>query len=162
MLGPLPKWKVQSIPTQRSLITRFRLFLLYVISRLPGGSDGKESACNVGDLGSILGLGRSPGEGRGNLLPENPGGSWESPQTEETGGLQSMGSQRARHSSKHTHMYHFKHVQHFYYLLNGFQFGFKSSFMWVHESDENESYSVMSDSLWFHGLNSPDQNTGSG
>ena len=32
---------------------------------LPGGSDGKESACNVGDLGSIPGLGRSPGEGNG-------------------------------------------------------------------------------------------------
>ena len=31
----------------------------------PGGSDGKESACNVGDLGSILGLGRSPGERNG-------------------------------------------------------------------------------------------------
>ena len=31
----------------------------------PGGSDGKASACNVGDLGSILGLGRSPGEGKG-------------------------------------------------------------------------------------------------
>ena len=29
----------------------------------PGGSNGKESACNVGDLGSIPGLGRSPGEG---------------------------------------------------------------------------------------------------
>ena len=29
----------------------------------PGGSDGKESACNVEDLGSIPGLGRSPGEG---------------------------------------------------------------------------------------------------
>ena len=29
----------------------------------PGGSDGKESACNAGDLGSIPGLGRSPGEG---------------------------------------------------------------------------------------------------
>ena len=28
----------------------------------PGGSDGKESACNAGDLGSILGSGRSPGE----------------------------------------------------------------------------------------------------
>ena len=28
-----------------------------------GGSDGKESACNVGDLGSIPVLGRSPGEG---------------------------------------------------------------------------------------------------
>ena len=29
------------------------------------GSDGKESVCNPGDLGSILGLGRSPGEGKG-------------------------------------------------------------------------------------------------
>ena len=29
----------------------------------PGGSGGKESACSVGDLGSIPGLGRSPGEG---------------------------------------------------------------------------------------------------
>ena len=31
----------------------------------PGGSDGEESACNAGDLGSIPGLGRSPGEGKG-------------------------------------------------------------------------------------------------
>ena len=31
----------------------------------PGGSAGKESACNVGDLGSIPGLGRSHGEGKG-------------------------------------------------------------------------------------------------
>ena len=30
----------------------------------PGGSDGKESACNVGDLGSILGLRRFPGDGK--------------------------------------------------------------------------------------------------
>ena len=32
---------------------------------LPGGSDGKDSACNAGDLGSIPGLGRSLGEGKG-------------------------------------------------------------------------------------------------
>ena len=31
----------------------------------PCGSSGKESACNAGDLGSIPGLGRSPGEGKG-------------------------------------------------------------------------------------------------
>ena len=35
---------------------------------LPGGSGGKESAHNVGDLGSIPGSGRSPGEGNGNPL----------------------------------------------------------------------------------------------
>ena len=44
----------------------------------PGGSDGKESACNVGDLSSIPGLGRSPGGGHGNPLHysclENPHG----------------------------------------------------------------------------------------
>ena len=34
----------------------------------PGGSDGKASACNAGDLGSIPGLGRSHGEGNGNPL----------------------------------------------------------------------------------------------
>ena len=42
----------------------------------PGGSDGKASVRNVGDPGSILGLGRSPGEGNGSPLQysclENP------------------------------------------------------------------------------------------
>ena len=42
----------------------------------PGGSVGKESACNAGDLRSIPGLGRSPGGGHGNPLQyfclENP------------------------------------------------------------------------------------------
>ena len=42
----------------------------------PGSSDGKESACKVGDPGSIPGLGRSPREGNGNPLQysclENP------------------------------------------------------------------------------------------
>ena len=42
----------------------------------PGGSDGKESACNAGDLGLIPGSGRSPGEGKGYPLHysglENP------------------------------------------------------------------------------------------
>ena len=39
--------------------------VLLIPKSFPGGSDGKESACNVGDLGSIPGLGRSPGEGNG-------------------------------------------------------------------------------------------------
>ena len=34
----------------------------------PGGSDGTEFTCSVGDLGLIPGLGRSPGEGHGNPL----------------------------------------------------------------------------------------------
>ena len=53
------------------------------IKRDPGSSDGKVSACNVGDLGLIPGLGRSPGEGNGNPLQysclENSmdGGAWQ-------------------------------------------------------------------------------------
>ena len=38
------------------------------ITGFPCGSAGKESICNVGDLGSIPGLERSPGEGKGYLL----------------------------------------------------------------------------------------------
>ena len=34
----------------------------------PGGSDGKESACNAGDPGSVPGFGRCPEEGNGNSL----------------------------------------------------------------------------------------------
>ena len=53
-----------------------------LILGFPGGSDGKESACNVGDLDSIPGLGRSPEEGKGYPLQysclENPidRGTW--------------------------------------------------------------------------------------
>ena len=42
----------------------------------PSGSDGKESAYNVGDLGLKPGLGRSLGEGNGNLLQYGPRISW--------------------------------------------------------------------------------------
>ena len=50
--------------------------------RFPGGSDGKASACNAGDPGSIPGWGRSPGDGNGNPVQysclENPTdrGAW--------------------------------------------------------------------------------------
>ena len=54
----------------------------------PGGSDGETFACNAGDPGSIPGSGRSPGEGNGTPL------QYSCLETEETGGLQSMGSQR--------------------------------------------------------------------
>ena len=39
-----------------------------IFCSFPGGSDGEESACNMGDLGLIPGSRRSPGEGRGNPL----------------------------------------------------------------------------------------------
>ena len=52
-------------------------------SAFPGGSDGKQSTCNAGDLASIPGLARSPGDGNGNPLQysclENPmdRGTWQ-------------------------------------------------------------------------------------
>ena len=41
------------------------------IQGLPYSADGKETACNAGDLGSIPGSGRSPGEGNGNPLQQS-------------------------------------------------------------------------------------------
>ena len=65
-----------------------------VLLGFSGGSDSKESPCNVGDLGSIPGLGRSPGGGHGKPLQypclENSHG-------QEPGGLHSMDSQRVGH-----------------------------------------------------------------
>ena len=46
----------------------FHYFLEFGQTHVPGGSDDKESACNVGDLGSIPGSGRFPGGGHGNPL----------------------------------------------------------------------------------------------
>ena len=56
----------------------------------PGGSEVKASACNAGDLGSIPGSGRSPGEGDGNPLQYS---RLENPMDRGAGGLQSTGSQ---------------------------------------------------------------------
>ena len=56
-------------------------FIYIPLINFPGGSDGKASAYNAGDPGSIPGWGRSPGEGNGNPLQyshlENPmNGDW--------------------------------------------------------------------------------------
>ena len=60
----------------------YHLSSLFEYLGFPGGSEVKASACNAGDLGSIPGSGKSPGEGNGNPLQysclENPmdGGAW--------------------------------------------------------------------------------------
>ena len=61
----------------------------------PGISDGRESACNVGDPGSIPESGRSPGMG---MATHSSILAWRIPWTEEPGGLQLMGLQRVTHS----------------------------------------------------------------
>ena len=51
---------------EEAVIFFFFLLFGYIILGFTGGSAGKESVCNAGDLGLIPGLGRSPGEGNGN------------------------------------------------------------------------------------------------
>ena len=63
----------------------------FFLMDFPGGSEGKASACNMGYLGSVPGLGRSPGEGNGHPFQYSCLKiSW----TEKPGRVQSMGSQR--------------------------------------------------------------------
>ena len=73
-------------PPEHSWLERPAIILVCLFSittSFPGGLDSKESACSVGDPGSIAGSGRSPGEGNGNPLQysclENPmdGGAWQ-------------------------------------------------------------------------------------
>ena len=78
----------------------------------PGGSDGKESTCNAGDLGLIPRLGRTLEEGMATHLVLLPG---ESPWMGEPGRLQLMGSQRVRHdwTTKHTHIFTYTNILYF-------------------------------------------------
>ena len=71
----------ESLPFIALIATRCcvkTLYMYYPMRYFPGGSEGKESTHNEGDLGSVPGLGRSPGEGHGNPLQysclENPHG----------------------------------------------------------------------------------------
>ena len=77
-------FNVQLTPNEYEIISHHEFDL-----HSPGGSDSKESACNAGDLSSILGSGRSPGKGNGSPLQYS---CLRSPMTEEPGGLQSIGS----------------------------------------------------------------------
>ena len=61
----------------------------------PGGSDGKEYACHAGDLGSIPGSGTYSEKG---MATHSSILAWRIPWAEDTGRLQSIGSQRVRHN----------------------------------------------------------------
>ena len=78
--GKQPKCSLtDDVWTKKMWCTQWNIVYM---NRFPGGSDGKASACNVGEQSLIPGLGRSPGEGNGNPLQysclENPmdGGVW--------------------------------------------------------------------------------------
>ena len=57
--------QIQSYPGVKIILHNLVLFFR---SKCGNGSEGKEAVCDVGDPGSIPGLGRSPGEGNGNPL----------------------------------------------------------------------------------------------
>ena len=64
------------IPCPHPPLPKIRLNVMALVMGFTGGSEGKVSACDAGDLDSIPGSGRSPGEGKGNPLQysclENP------------------------------------------------------------------------------------------
>ena len=66
----------------------WKLFIVRYRKDFPGGSDGKASACNAGDLGSLPGSGRSPEK---EMAIQSSTLAWKIPLTEESGRLQSMG-----------------------------------------------------------------------
>ena len=76
--------------TRWTFVIKVMSLLFNMLSRIdmgfPGGSDGKESACDAGDLGSIPGLGRSPG---GGMAIHSSILAWRIPRTEEPGRLYS-------------------------------------------------------------------------
>ena len=88
---PLWDWDSLCLKAPHALITNFGFVSHQLTTNF---QDGKVSAYNAGDPGSILGSGRSPGEGNGNPLQYS---CQENPWTEEPGWLQSMRSQRVGH-----------------------------------------------------------------
>ena len=73
-------------------ILHIQLYYMCVCLCFPGTAVVKDLPANAGDVGSILGLRRSPGVESGNQLNIL---DWKIPQTEEPGGLQSMGCKKS-------------------------------------------------------------------
>ena len=80
--APLYPWKITAITIICKTIGEIKCFSRDYLKGFLGGSNSKESACDIEDPGSIAGSGRPPGEGNGNPLqyscPENPmdRGAW--------------------------------------------------------------------------------------
>ena len=91
MVFPVVMYRCESWIIRKAECQRIDAFALWCC----GGSDDKELACKVVDLGSIPGLGKIPW--RRAWQPTSVFLPGESPWTEEPGGLQSMGLQRVRH-----------------------------------------------------------------
>ena len=119
-----------------------RIAMVFSVRDFPGGSNGKASAYNVGDPGSISGLGRSFGEGNGNPLQYS---CLENTMDRQPGMLQSMGLQRIGHNLAtkqqlilYLHLYKFELFFIFsMYLLNAFLY------LLEHTEYKNNSFSKL-------------------
>jgi len=105
----------------------------------PGGSVGKEFACNAGDLGSIWGLGWEDPLEKG-MATHSSTLAWRIPWTEKPGRLQSMESQRVRHGwaihiqHQHTNNWvHFLSLLIFSFVETQFCFLLFDAFRWARE-----------------------------
>ena len=67
--SPILKSRDVNLPTKVHIVKAMSKLVKVFPVVIPDGSEVKASACNSGDMGSIPGLGRSPGEGNGNPLP---------------------------------------------------------------------------------------------
>ena len=94
------------LPEEGGLEGRGGLQPAPMVQYFPGGSDGKASACNAGDLDSIPGLGSSPGE---EMATHSSILAWRIPWMEEPGGLQSMGSQKSQTQLSDFTFFHFSY-----------------------------------------------------
>ena len=109
--GPLEAWQMNFTLLPLTHGYKNVLVIVCIFSHLPRWLSAKESTCNAGatgDVGSIPGLWKSPGEGKG-----YPSGilSWKIPWTEEPDRLQSLRSQRVGHNWSnlaHTHCFFWK------------------------------------------------------
>ena len=98
LLYHIPWYLAQYLEYRMQLIDTY-LYTSFGLG-FPGSSDGKQSACNVGDLGSTHGVGKIPWRKAWQPTPVFLPG--ESPWTEEPGGLQSMGSQKESDTTEHS------------------------------------------------------------
>ena len=94
-----PKWNKTGVLDKLRVSEEVTFNLRFERIGFPGGSDDKDSTCNVEDPGLIPGSGRCPAEGNGNHFSIL---AWRIPRTEERGRLQSMGTLL---STSHFHFY---------------------------------------------------------
>ena len=95
--------------------------LCWIISLkdFPDDSDGKETTCTVGDLGSIPGLGRSPGGGHGNTLQYS---CLENPHRQRSlVGYSPWAHKELDMTERASTAHSISHLKHFFWMINGAQ-----------------------------------------